>query len=477
MEENLNEHLLPTSKEETPSHAQEFQEYMKLALPSMLTCIFEVVPGIANIIVVGNSCTKEELDATALGIMFTNVFGISLGIGFLTAFDTLCPQAVGAGLIDTLPRFFQKGLFLLAVLFIPVITLHLLSFRLFSLVGQPLEISELASKYLLILVIGVPFIWTYELARKHLQSLSIVKPLFCIAGVANIFNVSLTYVFINVLEYKYTSAAVASVLSWILMPSLLYLYIMLNPLPYPEYLNLKKFFSFTKDATTNLMQVVTLGIPGLLGVCLEWWAFETLAIFSGWTAEPDITIASNAVMMSINNLAYMIYLGASIAATVRVGLHVGARKEKSGRVAVRVSYVFMFCLSLLVAGLIYILRNQVALLFLGVDSTKTEARNLVAASLPILCAFQVVDSANVLGNGIMKALGNQRQTVLVNCLAFYVIGLPCAWFIAFSLDAFSNKIISLWSGIVLGVTFSSNCFFYLIWKQPWAESLDAVSTD
>ena len=53
--------------------------------------------------------------------MFGNVFGFSIGLGLLTAMDTLCTQAIGAGRPKLLGVLLQRSWVVIATLSVPML--------------------------------------------------------------------------------------------------------------------------------------------------------------------------------------------------------------------------------------------------------------------------------------------------------------------------------------------------------------------
>jgi MATE family multidrug resistance protein len=75
--------------------------------------------GISNILFIGH-IGADELAASALGVMFCNVTGYSVGIGLLAAMDTLGAQAFGAKNYMRVGILLQRTIFILAIACIPI---------------------------------------------------------------------------------------------------------------------------------------------------------------------------------------------------------------------------------------------------------------------------------------------------------------------------------------------------------------------
>lgn len=62
---------------------------------------------------------------------------------------------------------------------------------------------------------------------------------------------------------------------------------------------------------------MALGVPGVVMVCAEWWAFEILALAAGLLGETKL--AAQAVILNTCSLTYSIPLGVCIATSTRIG--------------------------------------------------------------------------------------------------------------------------------------------------------------
>jgi MATE family multidrug resistance protein len=62
---------------------------------------------------------------------------------------------------------------------------------------------------------------------------------------------------------------------------------------------------------------LSLGIPGVIMTCAEWWAFEIVALAAGVLGEDYLAVQS--VIINTTALTYMFPLGLSVATTIRVG--------------------------------------------------------------------------------------------------------------------------------------------------------------
>lgn len=109
-----------------------------------------------------------------------------------------------------------------------------------------------------------------------------------IAVVSNVLIIFLTYYFLKYTNIGYNGAAIARSIGNLSMPLMLFGYVILTGAH-------RKFWTgLSKEAFKGWNEFLRLGVPGMLALCLEWWAFEILAVLCGLTRYPETAIGANA---------------------------------------------------------------------------------------------------------------------------------------------------------------------------------------
>ena len=86
----------------------------------------------------------------------------------------------------------------------------------------------------------------------------------------------------------------------------------------------KTYVKFDRDALRGWGYYLKIGIPGACMLCFEWWAFELLAIFSGYLGV--VQLAAEVVVINMITFIFMMPLGVSYAASCLVGNYIGERR-------------------------------------------------------------------------------------------------------------------------------------------------------
>lgn len=85
-------------------------------------------------------------------------------------------------------------------------------------------------------------------------------------------------------------------------------------------------FFYDKSCYSNLWGYLKIGIPGMLMLCFEWWAFELLAIFTGLLGVSEL--AAEVVIINMISFIFMLPLGISYSASALTGNSLGEGKIK-----------------------------------------------------------------------------------------------------------------------------------------------------
>jgi multidrug resistance protein, MATE family len=83
-------------------------------------------------------------------------------------------------------------------------------------------------------------------------------------------------------------------------------------------------FWYDRTCYQDLATFLRIGIPGMLMLCFEWWAFELLAIFTGLIGVNEL--AAEVVIINMVTFIFMLPLGISYSASALTGNYLGEGK-------------------------------------------------------------------------------------------------------------------------------------------------------
>lgn len=129
-------------------------------------------------------------------------------------------------------------------------------------------------------------------------------------------------ILVKQLELRETGTAIATTITYFL--NMLILDLLLRLDSKSEIKDMIFFYDSSIFKRKQLFLYLKIGIPGMLMLCLEWWALEFLAIFSGLISVRDL--AAQVVIIQIVGLIFMIPLGISFTSSALVGSYLGEEK-------------------------------------------------------------------------------------------------------------------------------------------------------
>jgi len=203
-----------------------------------------------------------------------------------------------------------------------------------------------------------------------------------------------------------------------------------------------------------------LGVPGMLQVSLEWWAFELLSLFCGLLPNAVSAIGANAILLNIASLNFMFYLGVSVSGNVRIGNALGAGDPTKARVVTKLTFGLALFFALNCAVVLLLFRQTIPRLY----TLDGEIDRLAGMLLFIVAAFQFSDSINAATQGIFRGSGRQFLGAKLSFAAYYLLGIPLGCCFAF---VFHWGIYGLWLGVTTGSLLNSIVGVLLIAHSDW----------
>jgi multidrug resistance protein, MATE family len=90
----------------------------------------------------------------------------------------------------------------------------------------------------------------------------------------------------------------------------------------------------------------------------------------------------------------------------------------------------------------------------------------ISSDVIVVCAgFELFDGIQGVCSGILKGIGKQKIGLILNLIAYYVIGFPLGLIFSY---LFGIRLIGLWSGLMVGLLFNSSLMLsYLLFRVDW----------
>lgn len=416
----------------------ELRPTVRLAAPVTAGQVGQMLMGLADTVMVGHIGTLA-LAACAFANNIVVVVAVA-GFGILTSVSIRVSHAHGAGTGATMARALHAGLSLaIACGVTAALVLHL-AYPSLRHLGQAPGVVEEARGYLLIAGWSLVPAFVAAAARNYLEAQSRPWPAFWIMFGGVLLNVGLNWIFIfghwGAPAMGLTGAAIATLLSRAATVGGLLWFVWAGPVRpalrwHPD-----------PDWWREQASLLRLGAPAGLQLVSEIGAFTVAAVLIGHLGP--VALAAHQIAMTCASTTFMVPLGISMAATVRMAQAMGAARQE----LLRPIAVGTWALALVTMG-------ATALLFLGANRpiaalfvSDTEVIALAAKLLVIAGIFQVLDGLQVVGSGLLRGLRDTTGPMIVTLAAYWFVALPLGSWLAFSRG---DGAPGMWSGLAVGL--------------------------
>jgi MATE family multidrug resistance protein len=207
--------------------------------------------------------------------------------------------------------------------------------------------------------------------------------------------------------------------------------------------------------------LLKLGAPAATQILLEIGAFSAATALIAKLGP--IPLSGHEIALNCAALTFMVPLGISSAAAVRVGHQLGrgdpTRAHLAGWSAILLGAGFMTC-----TGLAFVTASkQIARLF----SPDPAVIRVGATLLLVAAAFQLFDGLQTVATGALRGSGNTRTPMLANLIAYWFIGLPFGYVLCFR---FGLGALGIWIGLCIGLMIIGSALLFTWHKRLGSEA-------
>jgi len=439
------------------NYTKEFRYNLKLAYPVILGMVGHTMVGLIDDIMVGKIGTTE-LAAVSLGNSFLFI-AMSLGIGFSTAITPLVAEADGEKNDHKVKAAFKHGLFLCTVLALGLFTMVLIAKPLMYHMKQPDSVVELAMPYLNIVAASLIPLIIFQAFKQFSDGLSQTKYAMWATLLANFINVVLNYVLIygklGFPKLGITGAAIGTLVSRIIMVLFIW-WLLRSKDKFRMYVTNLNMLSIQK---TVIKKIINLGFPSSMQMLFEVAIFTAAIWLSGVLGQN--AQAANQIALKLSSLTFMVGMGLSVAAMIRVGNQKGMKNfVELRRIAFSV-FALTLVLEIVFAGIfiagykifpdLFVNYNNEADLINTYDVVKTAGVLILIAAF-----FQISDGVQVVVLGALRGLQDVMMPMLFTFIAYWVVGFPISYYLGLHTE---YKSAGIWLGLLAGLTVSAILLF------------------
>jgi MATE family multidrug resistance protein len=431
----------------------------RLGLPLIGGHLAQFAIGLTDTVMLG-WYSIESLAAVVLG---SQLFFITFifGSGFAIAVMPMVAEADAKADDAAIRRTTRMGLWLSLIYGVLLLPLFWFSQPVLVAIGQDPELSLMAQTYLRVMGIGLVPALVVMVLKSYLAALEHTRVVFWVTVLAALVNGVVNYALIfgnwGAPELGILGAAIASLAVQVvsIVGVVLYAHRKL-----PQYDLFKRLWRPDAEA---LWRVFFIGVPIGLTTLAEVGLFAASAMMMGWLGT--VQLAAHGIALNLAGLTFMLHLGLSNAATVRVGNALGKGDADHLARGARTAIVISLAMAVGAVAAFVTIPETLIGLFLDPDDPNFEAILQIGVSLLLMAAlFQFVDGAQAMALGFLRGVMDTKMPMILAAISYWVIGVPCAYVMGFMLEWGG---IGVWLGLVVGLSAAA---LLLMWRF-WAEKI------
>jgi multidrug resistance protein, MATE family len=413
---------------------------LKLATPLVVAELGWMGMGIVDTMAVGR-VSAEAMGAVSLGSVLFYAVGI-FGSGLMLGLDTLVSQAYGAGRRMDCHRALLSAVYLSLPLTPALMFLVWCWGPLLVRFGINPSVLQQTLPYLRAIMWSTFPLLLYFALRRYLQAMNRTTPIMFALVTANLVNLAgnwiLVYGHFGARAMGAEGSGWATCISRVYMIAILAVYTLYDAIVNRTGLMHAPLW----PDLTRIRALVKLGFPAAMQLSIEVGVFAAATALIG-TLDP-LSLAAHQIAINTASLTYMVPLGISSAAAVRVGLALGrgdiSAASRAGWTAMGLGAAFM-------AGAGVVMITFPAYVARAFTTDRAVIRTAVAL-LAVAAAFQLFDGIQAVATGALRGAGDTRTPMICHLLGYWLIGLPLGYVLCFVVGWGA---VGLWTGLCIAL--------------------------
>ena len=167
--------------------------------------------------------------------------------------------------------------------------------------------------------------------------------------------------------------------------------------------------------------------------------------------------AANQIALNLSTISYMVAMGLSVAAMIRVGNYLGKLDFSQLRRIAYSIFILIFFLDIIFCIIFLTLNKILPWIYLDSDNLNNYSDTIevvkIASRLLIISAiFQIADGIQAVVLGALKGLQDVNIPTTITFISYWLVGFPVSYYLGI---VYNFKAEGIWIGLLIGLTLSA----------------------
>ena len=418
---------------------------IKLAVPIIIGELAQMSLHIIDSAMVG-AISYKQLAATSLVISVMNIPFV-FGIGMTISVSQMVSMAHGRHDSRQVSHYLFNGFCLCAVTAILISLLMVYGRNILYHLGQDPEVVELSMPFMVLIGYSIIPMLLFMTLKQFTDGLEFTRTAMLLSLCSMPVNIFLNWLLIYgnwgfprlELEGAGWATLITRTLIFVVLAG-----VVLKHRTFKRYIAVSA--SQWKLRKKTLRELLYIGVPSSLQIGMEAGAFAVTGIIVGTMGA--VPQAAHQIALSCAAFTFMVSMGLAQAGSIRVSNAYGRSNWSKISLIGKSTLLTALFYGLFCAIFFVVFRNELPVWF----NDNKAVIELSALLLLFAAVFQISDSTQAIGAGLLRGIKDVKVPTLLVAIAYWVIGLPSGYVFAFVMDMGAA---GMWLGLILGLTMAS----------------------